>query len=136
MISRQIEIRVRYAETDQMGYVYYGNYAAYFEMGRVELLRSIGTSYKKIEEEGIMLPVRDFSTRYIKPALYDDLLTLTTHLTEIPSTRIHFEYEIHNEEGTLLCKAETTLVFVSKENGRPVPVPEALKQKMVKAAQD
>lgn len=134
MINRQIEIRVRYAETDQMGYVYYGNYAAYFEMGRVELLRSIGSSYKRLEEEGIMLPVRDFSIRYIKPALYDDLLTLTTRLTEIPSTRIHFEYQIHNEEGTLLCNAETTLVFVSKESGRPVPVPEALKHQMIKAA--
>jgi acyl-CoA thioester hydrolase len=136
MISRQINIRVRYAETDQMGYVYYGNYAAYFEMGRVELLRSIGTSYKKLEDEGIMLPVRDFSIRYIKPALYDDLLTLTTKLTETPSTRIHFTYQIHNEEGTLLCKAETTLVFVDKKNGRPVSVPDELKQKMISSADD
>jgi acyl-CoA thioester hydrolase len=134
MISRQIEIRVRYAETDQMGYVYYGNYAAYFEMGRVELLRSIGTSYKELEEQGIMLPVRDFSIRYMKPALYDDLLTLTTTLTETPSTRIHFSYELHNEEGTLLCKAETTLVFVDKKSGRPVAVPQELKEKMIASA--
>lgn len=133
MISRQIKIRVRYAETDQMGYVYYGNYAAYFEMGRVELIRSIGSSYKKLEDEGIMLPVRDFSIRYIKPALYDDLLTLTTTLTETPSTRIHFTYEIHNETGVLLCKAETTLVFVKKESGKPVNVPDALKEKMIAA---
>jgi len=131
MISRQINIRVRYAETDQMGYVYYGNYAAYFEMGRVELLRSIGTSYKKLEDDGIMLPVRDFSIRYIKPALYDDLLTLTTTLTEIPSTRINFTYKIHNESGILLCKAETTLVFVDKKSGRPAQIPEELKQKMI-----
>jgi len=136
MISREINIRVRYAETDQMGYVYYGNYAAYFEMGRVELLRSIGTSYKKLEEEGIMLPVRDFSIRYIKPALYDDLLALTTTLTETPSTRIHFRYEIHNEAGALLCKAETTLVFVDKKTSRPVQVPEDLKEKMIASADD
>lgn len=136
MISRQINIRVRYAETDQMGYVYYGNYAAYFEMGRVELLRTIGTSYKELEEQGIMLPVRDFSIRYIKPALYDDLLTLTTTLTETPSTRIHFSYQIQNEEGTLLCKAETTLVFVDKKTGRPVQVPEDLKVKMIASADD
>jgi len=134
MISREINIRVRYAETDQMGYVYYGNYAAYFEMGRVELLRSIGTSYKKLEDNGIMLPVRDFSIRYIKPALYDDLLTLTSTLTETPSTRIHFTYQIHNESGILLCKAETTLVFVDKQSGRPVQVPEELRQKMIASA--
>jgi len=134
MISRQINIRVRYAETDQMGYVYYGNYAAYFEMGRVELLRSIGTSYKELEDQGIILPVRDFSIRYIKPALYDDFLTLTTALTETPSTRIHFAYQLHNEEGNLLCKAETTLVFVDKKSGRPVSVPEDLKEKMIASA--
>lgn len=134
MISRNISIRVRYAETDQMGYVYYGNYAAYFEMGRVELLRSLGTSYKELEDQGIMLPVRDFSIRYIKPALYDDLLTLTTTLTETPSTRIHFTYQLHNEDGTLLCKAETTLVFVDKKTGRPVAAPEDLKERMIAAA--
>ena len=74
MISNEIQVRVRYAETDQMGYVYYGNYATYFEVARVELLRSIGFSYKKLEEEGVMLPVFEFSIKYFKPAFYDDLL--------------------------------------------------------------
>ena len=134
MISRKLEIRVRYAETDKMGYVYYGNYAAYFEMGRVELLRSIGTSYKSLEDEGIILPVRDLSIRYIKPALYDDLLTLTTTLTEIPSAKIHFTYEIHNEKGVLLCKAETTLVFVDQQSSKPVVIPEDLRKAMIKAS--
>lgn len=130
MLSHQIEFRVRYAETDQMSFVYYGNYAAYFEMGRVELLRSIGTSYKALEESGVLLPVRDYSIRYIKPAVYDDLLKLTTTLTELPSLRIHFKYELQNEAGDLLCNAQTTLVFIDKTTNKPVMVPKSLKERM------
>lgn len=123
MVKNSTKLRVRYAETDQMGYVYYGNYAAYYEVGRVELMRQLGTSYRKIEESGLMLPVRDFSVRYFKPALYDDLITIETRIEEMPSARIKFYYDIRNENGDLLTSAETTLVFVSKETGRPVPAP-------------
>ena len=84
MIRNQIKIRVRYGETDQMGYVYYGNYAQFFEVGRVEWLRALGVSYKSLEESGIMLPVIQLNINYMKPAKYDDLLTITTILTKTP----------------------------------------------------
>lgn len=125
MVKNQTKLRVRYAETDQMGYVYYGNYATYFEVGRVELMRQLGTSYREIEESGLMLPVRDFSIRYLKPALYDDLLTVETRIEEMPGARIKFLYSIFNEAGELLNTAETTLVFVSKETNRPVGAPQS-----------
>jgi acyl-CoA thioester hydrolase len=107
-----------------MGYVYYGNYAAYYEMGRVELLRMLGTSYREIEENGVMLPVRDLSIRYIRPAVYDEELSLTTTMNEMPDKRIHFTYELKNQKGEVLNKAETTLVFVDRETNRIVSVPE------------
>ncbi|HQW24177.1 MAG TPA: thioesterase family protein [Bacteroidia bacterium] len=127
MISNEIQVRVRYAETDQMGYVYYGNYATYFEVARVELLRSIGFSYKKLEEEGVMLPVFEFSIKYFKPAFYDDLLIIKTTIPEPPGARIKFLYETFNENGVLLNKAETTLVFISRATNRPIAVPDDLK---------
>lgn len=126
MVKNRTNLRVRYAETDQMGYVYYGNYAAYYEVGRVELMRQLGTSYRQIEESGFMLPVRDFSVRYFKPALYDDLITIETRIEEMPTARIKFCYDIFNENGDLLTSAETTLVFVSKETSRPVTAPKSL----------
>ena len=127
MISNEIQVRVRYAETDQMGYVYYGNYATYFEVARVELLRSIGFTYKKLEEEGIMLPVFEFSIKYFKPAFYDDLLTIKTSLEYNNGARIKFHYKIFNDSGTLLNKAETTLVFIDRKTNRPTAMPEEMK---------
>ena len=127
MITNEIKVRVRYAETDQMGYVYYGNYATYFEVARVELLRSIGFTYKKLEEEGIMLPVFEFSIKYFKPAFYDDLLTIKTTLEYNDGARIRFHYEIFNESGSLLNKAETTLVFIDRTTNRPTIMPAKMK---------
>lgn len=126
MIRNRTKLRVRYAETDQMGYVYYGNYAAFCEVGRVELMRQLGTSYREIEESGFMLPVRDYQTRYFKPATYDELITIETRIEEIPTARIRFIYDIYGEKGDLLNSAETTLVFVSKETNRPVQAPQSL----------
>lgn len=117
------EIRVRYGETDQMGYCYYGFYAQYFEVGRVEAIRNLGMSYKSLEDEGIMLPVADFSVKYISPAYYDDLLTIKTHIKEINGARIYFEYELSNHKGKLIAKATTTLVFVTKATMRPIQAP-------------
>lgn len=117
------KIRVRYGETDQMGYCYYGNYAQYFEVGRVEALRSIGMSYKSLEEKGIMLPVSEFSVKYLSPALYDDNLTIITTITEISGARIFFKYEIMNEKNILISTAQTILVFVDKDSKRPVQAP-------------
>ena len=121
--SKSTKIRVRYGETDQMGYCYYGNYAQYFEVGRVEALRDLGMSYRKMEENGIMLPVSDFQVKYKQPALYDDELTITTIITAIEGCRLFFEYEIKNEDCKTISTASTTLVFVSRENMRPTPPP-------------
>ncbi len=123
--THKTQLRVRYGETDQMGYCYYGNYAQYFEVGRVETLRAIGMSYKQLEENGFMLPVSDLNIQYKKPALYDDLLTIETTITKIKGVRIFFAYEIRNEKKELISLATTTLVFVSKETMRPTPPPQS-----------
>lgn len=125
MYKHTINIRVRYAETDKMGYVYYGNYATYFEVGRVELLRSLGISYRKLEEQGILLPVVNLNVDYRKPAFYDDNLTLETNLTDQPGVKIVFHYALKRGEE-LLSKAQTTLVFLNAETGRPVKCPEEI----------
>ncbi len=125
MYISETKIRVRYAETDRMGYVYYGNYAAWFEVGRVEALRSLGLSYKVMEDQGVMLPVLSYNIKYFKPAFFDDVLTIRTTVNAVPSgTRIHFHYETINEQGISLNKAETSHVFVKTTNGRPCPVPQ------------
>ncbi|MDU6659730.1 MAG: thioesterase family protein [Capnocytophaga sp.] len=125
-------LRTRYAETDQMGVVYYGNYPQYLELGRVEWLRSIGFTYKAMEEEGIMMPVVSLQIQYKKPALYDELITIRTKLKELPSTKIEFDYEILNEKGELLSTANTVLVFVDAKTFRPVRCPEKV-LKLIKA---
>jgi acyl-CoA thioester hydrolase len=122
--SKETQIRVRYGETDQMGYCYYGNYAQYFEVGRVEALRTVGLSYKELEEQGIMLPVSEFNVKYLSPAFYDDLLTIKTTIKKIKGARIVFEYEIQNEKNQKVAFASTILVFVSKETMRPISPPE------------
>lgn len=128
MISHETKIRVRYAETDKMGYVYYGNYATYFEVARVEMLRSLGMSYAEMENEGVMMPVLEFYQKYYKPAVYDDLLTIKTTIKDQPSARIHFEYEVFNEQGLKLGDAKTSLVFVNMNSGRPCLPPEAFQK--------
>jgi acyl-CoA thioester hydrolase len=126
MITHSHKVRIRYAETDQMGYCYYGNYPQFYEIGRVEALRSVGTSYKEIESKGYMLPVTDLTVKYIKPAFYDDLITIKTFIKVKPSVKIEFEYEIYNEKKELINKGYTKLVFVNKETMRPCPCPKFL----------
>jgi acyl-CoA thioester hydrolase len=123
MYTTEIKIRVRYGETDRMGYVYYGNYAEYFEVARVEALRNLGFSYRKLEDEGIMLPVLNFSVKYLKPAFYDDELTIKVSISEIPAARIRFDYEIYNERDELTTVADTTLVFINRAANKPCPAP-------------
>jgi acyl-CoA thioester hydrolase len=113
-----------------MGYVYYGNYATYFEVARVETLRYIGTSYKELEDSGIMLPVLEYKTKYLKPAKYDDLLTIRTFIRQKPSIRITFDYEVYNQENVLLNTAETTLVFVNAQTGKPCQAPSEVLNRM------
>ncbi|HAU51649.1 Acyl-CoA thioester hydrolase YbgC [compost metagenome] len=126
------QIRVRYAETDQMGYVYYGNYAAFYEIARTEMLRSTGISYKELEEMGVMLPVTEMKTKYLKPGKYDDLITIRVTIRKKPAVRIIFEYELFNENGELLNQGETTLVFVNMEKNRPCMPPQVFLDKMSK----
>lgn len=126
MYTHSHQTRVRYGETDQMGYCYYGNYAQFFEIGRVECLRSLNLSYKAIEKEGFLLPVINLNINYIKPSFYDDLLTIKTTISKLPSVRIKFNYEIFNEKKELITKGETTLVFLSKETMKPTQCPENL----------
>ncbi len=130
MLHHEINIRVRYGETDQMGYVYYGNYAQYFEMGRVEWLRNLGISYKRMEELGIMLPVLNLNINYLKPAKYDDLLTLKTTLLKKPSVRIEFDFELFNEDKVLLTKGFTSLVFIDIAKNKPTRAPDYILEKI------
>ena len=124
-------LRVRYGETDQMGVVYYGNYAQYLEHGRTEWLRALGFSYKWMEENNVHLPVINLCIDYKSPAYYDDVLTITTSLTKIPTVRIEFYYEIHNENGTLLVTANTTLVFVNSTTKKLMKAPDYLLKKLM-----
>ena len=126
MIHSKHSLRVRYAETDPMKYVYYGNYATYFELGRVELFRSIGISYDEIEKQGIWLPVSDYKIKYLKPALYDQKLEIHTFMKKIPGVRIEFEYEIYNEEGIKITEASTTLFFLNSETQKVIKCPDFL----------
>lgn len=119
MFSHSTKLRVRYAETDQMGYMYYGNYAAFYEVGRVEMLRSIGMTYKSMEDAGIMMPVLDLKCRFIKPALYDQEITIRVNMAKMPSVRIHFTYQLFNEEEELINEGETTLVFIDIKRNKP-----------------
>lgn len=128
MFDFTTQLRVRYADTDQMGYVYYGNYSRYYEIGRVEALRSLGIVYKDLEASGIMMPVLENYSKYIRPALYDDLISLRVMIKESPGTRIRFDYEIRNEAGDLLHYGHTVLVFVSIETKKVVAFPPVLRE--------
>ncbi len=124
MDSHQVEIRVRYSETDQMGVVYHGNYVPYFEIGRVEWLRDKGISYKSLEENGIALPIVSMTLNYKKSARYDDLLTVKTTFKKQTSVKIEFECEIWSEKNELLTTATFILVFLNLKTGKPMPPPQ------------
>ena len=126
----ETKVRVRYAETDQMGVVYHGNFAQYFEVARVEWLRSLGVSYRQMELEGVMLPVVNLNINYRKPAYYDEELTIRTRLVEKPTAKIIFEYEVRNENGELISDATSTLVFVNIATKKPIMCPTHLLNKM------
>ncbi len=128
MYTFETHIRVRYAETDKMGYVYYGNYAAYYEVSRVEALRSLGLTYKSMEERGVILPVLENYSKYVLPAQYDDLLKIVVMIRENPGTRIKFEYELFNEQNKLINLGYTILVFVDIKTGRPMEIPEYIQE--------
>ncbi len=128
------KIRVRYGETDQMGFVYYGNYALYLEQGRTDWLRKMGFSYKELEAQNILLPVTQFSINYHAPGKYDDLLEIETTLVNKPGIKIQFSYVVWNEEKKQLITAETTLAFVDKKTMKITPAPEYLIEAIEKCA--
>ncbi|GAB5539881.1 MAG: thioesterase family protein [Salibacteraceae bacterium] len=130
----ETKMRVRYAETDRMGYCYYGNFAAYFEVARVEALRELGVTYKKLEDEGVILPVLDYQIRYFKPAYYDEELTIKTVVEKVEGARIYFSYITLNEAGEEINKATTTLVFVNFSTKRPMNPPDYLQQLLFEVA--
>ena len=132
MYISETQVRVRYGETDKMGYCYYGNYATYYEVARVESMRDAGMSYKAMEDSGVMLPVLDLQIKFIKPAFYDELLTIKTYIKEIPKIRIKFEYEIYNDKQELINKANTTLVFIDMKTNRPCKAPDYLIENLEK----
>ncbi|WP_067035504.1 acyl-CoA thioesterase [Allomuricauda sp. CP2A] len=122
--------RVRYAETDQMGVVYHGNYTQYLEMGRVEWLRALGVTYKSMEDNGIILPVISLHINYKKSALYDDLITVVTQLKSKPLVKIEFDYKVYNESKELLATAHTVLAFMDKKTNRPIKCPDYILEKL------
>ncbi|MDT7830645.1 thioesterase family protein [Pricia sp. S334] len=130
MNFNKISFRVRYAETDQMGVVYHGNYAQYLELARVEWLRGFGISYKSMEESGIMLPVVSLSINFKKSAYYDDLITVETRLKKPPLVKIEFDYTIYNEKDEILAEANTVLAFLDKETKRPIKCPDYVLEKI------
>lgn len=130
MYQNETTVRVRYAETDQMGVVYYGVYPQYFELGRVEAMRELGMTYREMEEKGTMLPVKHLEINYHGSARYDDLLTIKTKITELPGVKITFDHEVRNEAGELLTTGNVVLVFVSSETRRPKKAPADFLQTM------
>ena len=131
MITHSFQKRVRYGETDQMGYLYYGNYAQYYEIGRVEMLRSLGLTYKSMEEEeGIMMPVVSLQMRFVRPAHYDELLTIKTGLRKLPEHFIVFQVEIFNEKMKLVNAGSVKLCFVEKAKNQTVAAPVCLLEKL------
>lgn len=128
--SDEIQIRVRYGETDQMGVVHHGNYALYLEMGRTEWLRKMGLSYNEMEKSGVMLPVISMSLNYKKSALYDEVIKVKTQLKKLPSVKIEFDYEITNSAGEVLVMANTVLAFIDMNSKRPMKCPDYILKKV------
>lgn len=133
MYTSTTQIRVRYGETDQMGYLYYGFYALYYEQGRAEAIRQLGFTYRELEEAGVMMPVVEMNAKYFRPALYDDLVTVKTSLKVLDkeSPQIQFHSDLYNEAGKLLNEGIVTLVFFDPKTRRKIPMPEVLFEKLI-----
>ncbi|MCZ2298004.1 MAG: acyl-CoA thioesterase [Chitinophagales bacterium] len=133
MFESTTQIRVRYAETDQMSVVYYGNYAQYFEVGRVESIRQLGLSYKQIEEFGVIMPVVEMNIKFLRSAEYDDLLTVKTSVKELPTNhKIEFHQEVYNEANKLLTVGRIVLYFIDAATKAKTNMPALLKEKLEK----
>ena len=129
-IEFSTKIRIRYAETDQMGFCYYGNYASFFEVARVEALRERGIVYQELEQQGILLPVKKYDITYHLPAKYDELIEIRTKIVVLDGARIEFTYRTFNAANQLLNEAFTQLVFVSADSLKPIPIPTFIKERL------
>jgi acyl-CoA thioester hydrolase len=125
-VTNKTPYRVRYADTDQMGVVYYGNYGRLFEIGRTEMIREMGMPYRELEESGVSMPVYSVSSRYLNKLIYDELITIETKVTELPAARMTFFHRIYNEKGVLAHEATVVLVFLDAGTNRPVRAPQKL----------
>ncbi len=132
MLTSESKIRVRYGETDQMGYVYYGNYPLYYEVARTDMIRKIGWTYAEMEKSGVMMPVASLNVKYIRPAFYDDELTVKVTVKNMPTKKMEFEYEVFNEKGKLINTGNTTLVFVDMKTGKPSNPPKEFTDRLKK----
>ena len=130
MFTNATKLRVRYGETDQMGYMYYGNYAEFFEVGRVEMLRSLGLTYAGMEASGIMMPVLELHCKYLKPARYDEEITINVSMAKMPGVKIHFKYDLYNEKQELINLGETLLAFINMKTNRPCLPPSDFIEKL------
>ncbi len=126
MIHTTYTLRVRYGETDPMKYVYYGNYAEYLEVARVELFRTLGISYDEFEKRGIWLPVSEYKIKYLKPAFYDEILEIHTYVRKVPGVKIEFEFEIFNDSKQKITEASTTLFFLDATTNKVSRCPDFL----------
>lgn len=131
MFSHESQTRVRYAETDQMGYLYYGNYATYYEVGRAEMIRSLGLTYQQMEDEyGVLMPVMSLQMRFVRPARYDELITIRTELRRMPQMDIVFHHELFNPKGKLVNGGSVKLCFVDQKTNKTVAAPSFLTDKL------
>lgn len=131
MYSTTIDIRVRYGETDQMGYLYYGNYALYYEVGRTDAIRQLGFTYKELEDQGVIMPVAELQVKYLRPAYYDDVITVKTILKELTTNhKIQFHSELYNQKGELLNVGVTTLAIIDARSKTRMNLPEVLREKL------
>lgn len=134
MITATTQIRVRYAETDQMNVVYHGNYAQYFEVARAELIREFGFTYKQIEELGVIMPIVEINIKFLRPAHYDDLLTIKTSLPELPTNhKLEFQHEVYNEENKLLTIGKVVLYLIDAKTKEKTTFPDEMLKKLLLA---
>tara|TARA_B100000886_G_scaffold254826_1_gene180348 strand:+ start:411 stop:818 length:408 start_codon:yes stop_codon:yes gene_type:complete len=126
MISGEIKFRIRYSDIDKMGYLYYGRYANLYEAARVELFRSLGFSYKKLEDEGVGMPVINMECKFLRPINYDELIKVKTYIKAIPTSKITFHYEIFNEDKILANIGETDLTFINLSTKKAIRLPRKL----------
>ena len=130
MFTAETKVRVRYGETDKMGYAYYGYYTLYYEVARTDAMRTLGMTYKELEAMGIMLPVSEVNIKYIKPAFYDDELLIKTFIKKLPGLRIVFDYEIYNPDNELINTGQSTLVFINQKENKPCKPPDKFIKKI------